>query len=182
MTSSRQEQFSGTKEVEKHLKLDEKSLSEYLRDVIPDFQMPTDIRRFKGGQSNPTYQIVTPNRNYVLRRKPPGELLPSAHAVDREFRMISALHGADFPVPEPYALCEDESVIGTIFYVMEMVEGRVFWEMQLPGLSKETRSEIYDQKIQTLAKFQQLDYKALGLDGFGKPTDYFARQIHRWGK
>lgn len=182
MTSARQEQFSGTKEVEEHLQLDEKALVGYLSDTIPDFEQPMSVRRFKGGQSNPTYQLSTPNRNYVLRRKPPGELMPSAHAVDREYRIITALRAADFPVPETYVMCEDESVIGTMFYVMEMVEGRVFWEMSLPGFSKEERAKIYDAKIQTLAKFQQLDYRALGLEGFGKPTDYFARQIHRWGK
>ena len=182
MSKSRQEQFSGTKPVEEHLKLDETSLVAYLSDHIPGFQTPLEVRRFKGGQSNPTYQLVTPNRNYVLRRKPPGELLPSAHAVDREYRIIKALHGVDFPVPEPYVLCEDESVIGTMFYVMEMIPGRVFWEMSLPEQSKEERTKIYDAKIQTLAKFQQLDYIELGLEDFGKPTDYFARQIHRWGK
>ncbi|MGR8947537.1 MAG: phosphotransferase family protein [Gammaproteobacteria bacterium] len=182
MTSTRQEQFSGTKEVEDHLKLDETSLANYLADLISDFELPLTVRRFKGGQSNPTYQLLTPNRNYVLRRKPPGELLPSAHAVDREYRIIKALHEVAFPVPEPYVLCEDESVIGTMFYVMEMVPGRVFWEMGLPNVSKQDRAKIYDAQIQTLAKFQQLDYKKLGLKDFGKPTDYFARQIHRWSK
>ena len=182
MTSTRQEQFSGTKEVEEHLKLDETSLVAYLSDVIPDFQPPLEIKRFKGGQSNPTYQLLTPSRNYVLRRKPPGDLLPSAHAVDREYRIIKALHGVQFPVPEPYVLCEDETIIGTMFYVMEMIPGRVFWEMSLPDVSKADRTKIYDAKIETLAKFQQFDYKQLGLEDFGKPTDYFARQIHRWGK
>jgi len=182
MTSARQEKFSGTKEVEDHLKLNDKALVEYLSDHIPDFSLPLTFKRFKGGQSNPTYQLNTPNRNYVLRRKPPGELLPSAHAVDREYRIIKALHGTGFPVPEPYVLCEDESVIGTMFYVMEMVEGRVFWEMSLPGMSPADRTKIYDAKIQTLARFQQLDYREIGLEGFGKPTDYFARQLHRWGK
>jgi len=125
---------------------------------------------------------VTPTRNYVLRRKPPGPLLPSAHAVDREYRVIKALHSAGFPVPRPFVLCEDPAVIGTTFYVMEMVEGRVLWEMSLPGMSREERSAIYDSMVSTLARMQQLDYRALGLEDFGKPTDYFARQITRWGK
>jgi aminoglycoside phosphotransferase (APT) family kinase protein len=182
MSNSRQDIFSGTKEVEAHLQLDVASLETYLKQQIPDYAGPLSLKRFKGGQSNPTYQLVTPTRNYVLRRKPPGPLLPSAHAVDREYRVIKALHGAGFPVPRPFILCEDPSVIGTTFYVMEMVEGRVLWEMGLPGMSREERGAIYDSMVSTLAKMQQLDYRAIGLEDFGKPTDYFARQITRWGK
>ncbi|MDP6183409.1 MAG: phosphotransferase family protein [Gammaproteobacteria bacterium] len=182
MSSDRQEKFSGTKTVEAHLRFDETRLANYLDGHIEDFEGPLEIKRFKGGQSNPTYQLITPARNYVLRRKPPGELLPSAHAVDREFRVISAMHEIGFPVPKPYVLCEDPSVVGTMFYIMEMVEGRVFWDMSLPGLTPAERGAIYDSKISTLAKFQAFDYREVGLDGFGKTTDYFARQIHRWGK
>jgi len=182
MSNSRQDIFSGTKEVETHLQLDLASLETYLKKQVPDYAGPLSLKRFKGGQSNPTYQLVTPTRNYVLRRKPPGPLLPSAHAVDREYRVIKALHGAGFPVPRPFVLCEDPAVIGTTFYVMEMVEGRVLWEMSLPGMSREERSAIYDSMVSTLARMQQLDYRALGLEDFGKPTDYFARQITRWGK
>lgn len=182
MSSAKQEAFSGTKEVEQHLQFDESRLTHYLEQHIDGFEGPLEVRRFKGGQSNPTYQLITPSRNYVLRRKPPGELLPSAHAVDREYRIISALNATDFPVPQALLLCEDTTVVGTMFYVMEMVEGRVFWDMSLPDQTPAERAAIYDAKISTLAKFQAIDYHAIGLDGFGKTTDYFARQIHRWGK
>ncbi len=179
---SRQETFSGTKAVEAHLQLDLARLERYLQQHIADYQGPLTVKRFKGGQSNPTYQLVTPARNYVLRRKPPGVLLPSAHAVDREYRVISRLHGAGFPVPRPFVLCTDPSVLGTMFYVMEMVEGRVLWEMTLPGIPATERAALYDSMVSTLAHLQRLDYHQLGLDDFGKPTDYFARQISRWGK
>lgn len=182
MNSGRQEQFSGTKAVEPHLQFDESRLVQYLQEHIPDFEGPLEVKRFKGGQSNPTYKLGTPGRQYVLRRKPPGDLLPSAHAVDREFRIISALHAIGFPVPKPYVLCTDPDITGTMFYVMEMIEGRVFWDMALPGMSRAERSAIYDAKIKTLAAFQAIDYRAVGLEGFGKTSDYFARQIHRWGK
>jgi len=182
MTISRQEQFSGTKDVEQHLQFDESNLTQYLEKTIDGFAGPLQVRRFKGGQSNPTYQLITPTKNYVLRRKPPGELIPSAHAVDREFRIISALHKHGFPAPKPYVLCEDTEVAGTMFFVMEMVEGRVFWDMSLPNQTPSERAAIYDAKIKTLAEFQSIDYRAVGLEGFGKTTDYFARQIHRWRK
>jgi aminoglycoside phosphotransferase (APT) family kinase protein len=182
MSSTRQDIFSGTKEVEAHLQLDLTRLEVYLQRHIPDYAGPLTLQRFKGGQSNPTYQLVTPAQRYVLRRKPPGPLLPSAHAVDREFRVINALHATGFPVPRPYALCEDTSVIGTMFYVMEMVEGRVLWEMALPGMRAEERAAIYDSTVATLAHLQRLEPARLGLGDFGKPTDYFARQIARWGK
>jgi aminoglycoside phosphotransferase (APT) family kinase protein len=123
----RQEKFSGTQEVREAHRFDSARLEAYLAERIDGFQKPLEVRQFKGGQSNPTYQLITPNRKYVLRRKPPGKLLPSAHAVDREFRVISALHPTGFPVAKPYLLCEDESVIGTMFYVMECVEGRIYW-------------------------------------------------------
>ena len=182
MSTSRQETFSGTKAVEAHLQLDLTRLEPYLQQQIPDYQGPLTLKRFKGGQSNPTYQLVTPGRSYVLRRKPSGALLPSAHAVDREYRVIKALHEAGFPVPRPFVLCENVSIIGTMFYVMEMVEGRVLWEMTLPGMPVTERAAIYDSMVSTLASLQRLDYKQLGLTDFGKPTDYFARQLSRWGK
>ncbi|HCU90689.1 MAG TPA: phosphotransferase family protein [Gammaproteobacteria bacterium] len=182
MTSAKEKIYSDPKEIEYHLKLDVSRLTRYLKKHIDNFEGPVKIKRFQGGQSNPTYQLITPSRNYVLRRKPSGQLLPSAHAVDREFRVISALNATDFPVPRALCLCEDITVAGTIFYVMEMIEGRIFWDMSLPGLSPGERAAIYDAKISTLVKFQSLNYKSLGLEGFGKTTDYFARQIHRWGK
>src|SRR6202162_4445916 len=138
--ASRQETFSGTKEVTAAHAFDVKKLEAYLADRIEGFQTPLDVRQFKGGQSNPTYQLITPNRKYVLRRKPPGKLLPSAHAVDREYRIIAALHPTGFPVAKPYLLCEDESAIGTMFYVMECVDGRIYWGRLLPGCTPEQRS------------------------------------------
>ena len=140
------------------------------------------MRQFKGGQSNPTYQLITPNRKYVLRRKPPGKLLPSAHAVDREFRIISALHPTGFPVAKPYLLCEDESVIGTMFYVMDCVEGRIYWGPLLPDQTPKQRGAIYDAMNETFARLHNLDWEKLGLQDFGKPGNYVARQIARWTK
>lgn len=180
-TLSRQEQFSGTKEVNPVHALDEKKLEAYLSDHVEGFKGPLTIRQFKGGQSNPTYQLITPRAKYVLRRKPPGKLLPSAHAVDREFRAISALYKAGFPVAKPFHLCTDETVTGTMFYVMDCVEGRVLWEPTLPGLSQKERHAIYDAQNETLARLHTLDYRAIGLEDFGKPGNYFARQISRWG-
>src|SRR5205085_7761766 len=141
------------------------------------------VEQFKGGQSNPTYRLTAADgKRYVLRRKPPGKLLPSAHAVDREFKVISALHKAGFPVAKPYKLCEDESVIGTMFYVMDCVEGRVLWESMLPGMEPKERFAIYDAMNETLASLHNQDYVKIGLSEFGKPTDYVARQISRWTK
>jgi aminoglycoside phosphotransferase (APT) family kinase protein len=138
------------------------------------------VRQFRGGQSNPTYLLEADSGRYVLRRKPPGDLLKSAHAVDREYRVISALYGADFPVPRPYVLCEDDVVVGTSFYIMECVEGRIFWDLDLPGLESDERAAIYDSVNDTIAKLHGFDYGALGLEDFGKPGNYFARQISRW--
>jgi aminoglycoside phosphotransferase (APT) family kinase protein len=159
-----------------------KKLEAYLAERIEGFRTPLEVRQFKGGQSNPTYQLITPNRKYVLRRKPPGKLLPSAHAVDREFKVISALYPIGFPVAKPYLLCEDESVIGTMFYVMDCVEGRIYWGPLLPDQSPKQRSEIYDAMNETLARLHQIDYEKAGLSDFGKPGNYIARQISRWTK
>ncbi len=180
--STRQEKFSGTKAVQSHLAFATDKLEQFMAEKVDDYAGPFEVREFKGGQSNPTYQLVTPTRRYVLRRKPPGVLLPSAHAVDREFRVIDALHRAGFPAPRAYALCEDESVVGTVFYIMEMVEGRILWDLSLPGHTPAERGAIYDAMVVTLAHLQSLDYKKVGLEGFGKPNDYMARQIHRWSK
>ena len=178
----RQEKFSGTKDVVDAYRFDEKKLEAYLAERIEGFRTPLTVRQFKGGQSNPTYQLITPNRKYVLRRKPPGKLLPSAHAVDREYRIIAALHPTGFPVARPYLLCEDESVIGTMFYVMECVEGRIYWGPLLPDCTPKQRSEIYDAMNDTLARLHMLDYEKLGLADYGKPGAYIARQISRWTK
>src|SRR5215813_9109987 len=138
----RQEKFSGTQDVREAHRFDADKLEAYLAKRIDGFQTPLEVRQFKGGQSNPTYQLVTPNRKYVLRRKPPGKLLASAHAVDREFRIISALHPTGFPVARPYGLCTDDAVIGSWFYVMDNVEGRVLWDGSLPGMTPAERRTV----------------------------------------
>lgn len=175
-------QFKGVKPVEERHKLDEAALDSWMKANVEDYAGPLTINQFKGGQSNPTYQLVTPARKYVLRKKPGGKLLPSAHAVDREFCVISALYPTGFPVARPYALCSDDSVIGAMFYVMENVEGRVLWDGSLPELPKPERRAVYENKIATLAKLHATDYEKVGLAGFGKPGNYFARQIDRWSK
>lgn len=177
-----EEAFSGTKPVEERHRIDETALAAWLQTHVEDYHGPLEVRQFKGGQSNPTYQLVTPKKKYVLRRKPPGKLLPSAHAVDREFRVISALYPTGFPVARPYGLCTDENVIGTIFYVMDNVEGRILWDGSLPGMAPAMRRKIYEAKVSTLAALHTTDYKKVGLEDFGKPGSYFARQIDRWTK
>jgi aminoglycoside phosphotransferase (APT) family kinase protein len=181
-TPSRQDMFSGTRDVAEKLRFDEERLVAYLSAHAEGFQGPLEVRQFKGGQSNPTYQLITPTKKYVLRRKPPGKLLPSAHAVDREYRVITALGTTGFPVARTYCLCEDESVIGTMFYVMDCVEGRIFWEPTLPGMEPRERFAIYDSMNETLARLHMVDYQKIGLGDFGKPGNYFARQISRWTK
>ncbi|MGY2736981.1 phosphotransferase family protein [Sphingomonas sp. UYP23] len=162
--------------------LDEASLSRWLEANAKGFTGPIAIAKFPGGQSNPTYRIDAGSGAYVLRRKPFGPLLPSAHAVDREYRLISALHPTGFPVPRPFALCDDPAVIGSIFYVMEMVEGRTFWNAALPEAAPAARRPIYEAMINTLAKLHAIDPAAIGLGDFGRPGNYFARQIDRWTK
>jgi len=176
------EVFTGTQPVEERHRLDEAKLATWLADHVEGYRGPLTVLQFKGGQSNPTYRLDTPARSYVLRRKPFGKLLPSAHAVDREFRIISALHKVGFPVARPYALCTDDSIIGAMFYVMEMVEGRVLWNGALPTCTREERGAIYRAEIETLAKLHQYDPSSLGLSDYGKPGNYFARQIDRWSK
>ncbi|TNE59524.1 MAG: phosphotransferase family protein [Alphaproteobacteria bacterium] len=179
---TRQEMFSGTKEVADTHKFDEQRLFDYMSAHVEGFEGPLEVRQFKGGQSNPTYQLVTPKQKYVLRRKPPGKLLPSAHAVDREYRVITALYSDGFPVPRTYCLCEDEDVIGTMFYIMEMMDGRILWDLLLPGMTPDERAAIYKAKCETIARLHKTDYMKLDLETFGKPGNYFARQISRWTK
>lgn len=179
---SAQELNSGTKPVDPRHAIDEAALAAWLERNVEGYAGPLEVRQFKGGQSNPTYQLVTPARRYVLRRKPPGKLLPSAHAVDREFKVISGLHKAGFPVARPYALCMDEGVIGTIFYVMDNVEGRILWDGTLPDYQPPERRAIYEAQIDTLAALHTVDYAAVGLADYGKPGNYFTRQIDRWTK
>lgn len=178
--NSRQQENSGTSDVRVGLEFDEGQLAEYMTSHVEGFAGPLEVRQFRGGQSNPTYLLQAGSGRYVLRRKPPGKLLKSAHAVDREFRIISALYGADFPVPRPFVLCKDDAVIGTMFFVMEYVEGRIFWELDLPESDPEERAAIYDSANTTIARLHGFDYNSLGLDDFGKPGSYFERQISRW--
>jgi aminoglycoside phosphotransferase (APT) family kinase protein len=180
--ASAQDTFSGTKEVEARHQFDAGALDAWMRANVEGYAGPLEVRQFKGGQSNPTYQLLTPGRKYVLRRKPPGKLLPSAHAVDREFRVISALHPTGFPVARPYGLCTDDGVIGTWFYVMEMVEGRVIWDGAMPDSNPAERGAVYRAKIATLAQLHMTDVARVGLSDFGKPGNYFARQVDRWTK
>lgn len=179
---AREQLNTGTKPVAESHRFDEGALAEWMKANIPDFKGPMEVRQFKGGQSNPTYQLVTAGRKYVMRRKPPGKLLPSAHAVDREFRVISALYPTGFPVARPYGLCTDEAVIGTIFYVMDMVEGRILWDQTLPSYAPAERHAIHMAALKTLADLHNTDYKAIGLETFGRPGNYMSRQIDRWTK
>jgi aminoglycoside phosphotransferase (APT) family kinase protein len=178
----RQATFSGTKEVAGPLAIDAARLEAYLAARLPDFHGPVRVRQFKGGQSNPTYLIETPARRYVLRRKPPGKLLPSAHAVDREFKVISALHAQGFPVPAPMLYCEDAEVAGTPFYLAAYVEGRVVWEPHMPGAAPSERAAVYDAMNATLARLHSFDPATLGLADFGRGENYVARQVERWSK
>jgi len=181
-TSDRQETFSGTKEVSERLRFDAARLEAYLREQVPGFTGPLAIKQFKGGQSNPTYLLETPQRRYVLRRKPPGKLLPSAHAVDREYRVISALYPQGFPVAEPVLYCADESVVGTAFFVMGYVEGRVLWEAHMPASNPAERAAVYDAMNSTIARLHSYDPAAIGLSDYGRGENYVARQIERWSK
>jgi aminoglycoside phosphotransferase (APT) family kinase protein len=174
--------FSGTKPVEERHRFDQARLDEWMRGNVENYRGPLTVSQFKGGQSNPTYRLDTPDRAYVLRRKPFGKLLPSAHAVDREYRVITALHATGFPVARSYGLCTDDSVIGAAFYIMSMVEGRIFWDGTLPGIEPSERRAIYESEIRTLARLHQYDPEKIGLSDYGKPGNYFARQIDRWTK
>jgi len=168
--------------VQERHRFDPARLEAWLRDRVAGYQGPLAIEQFGGGQSNPTYRLTAPSGRYVLRRKPPGKLLASAHAVDREYRVISALGTTGFPVPRTYGLCEDDSVIGTAFYVMDCVEGRVLWDQQLPDLPRGERAAIFDAMNATIARLHQVDYRATGLESFGRPGNYLQRQIERWSK
>ena len=171
------EQFIGTKPVEERHRIDAAALERFL-----GFKIAL-VEQFKGGQSNPTYRLsAADGRKYVLRRKPPGKLLPSAHAVDREFKVISALSKIGFPVARPHVLCADESVIGTAFYVMDYVEGRVLWDPALPGMTREQRAAIWDEQNRVMAQLHLVDYRKVGLEDFGKPGNYIGRQVERWSK
>jgi aminoglycoside phosphotransferase (APT) family kinase protein len=182
MAIDRQAAFSGTKELAGGLAIDVARLQAFLAERLPDFAPPLTVRQFKGGQSNPTYLLETPAHRYVLRRKPPGKLLPSAHAVDREFRVISALHAQGFPVAAAVLYCDDAAVAGTAFYLMDHVEGRVIWEPHMPSAKPAERAAVYDAMNATLARLHSFDPAALGLSDFGRGDNYVARQVERWSK
>ena len=172
----------GTIEVREAHRFDAARLSSWLATHVEGFTGPATVRQFSGGQSNPTYLVATPTQICVLRRKPPGVTLPSAHAIDREFKVMAALGNAGFPVPRMLALCEDADVIGTPFYLMERIEGRVFWDPALPDVPLPERRAFHEAMIGTLAKLHSLDVAALGLSSFGKAGSYFGRQIARWSR
>ncbi len=176
-----QGEFAGTMPVSDRQRFDGASLGRWLQAHLPGFAGLSRIEQFRGGQSNPTFLLTgADGTQYVLRKKPAGALLPSAHAVDREFRVISALHGSDVPVARPLCLCTDESVIGTMFYLMEFVAGRNFWDATLPGMTPPERATLYDEMNRVMVALHRLDYVAAGLGDYGKPGNYFARQIARW--
>lgn len=173
---------TGIQEVDPRHRLDVARLESYLRANLVDFDGALQVRQFVGGQSNPTYHLSDGVREWVLRRKPPGKLVQSAHAVDREFRVLSALAQVDFPSPRPRVYCADASIIGSEFYVMDRVEGRILVDQTLPGWAPEERRRLYASQIGILARLHSLDPAALGLADYGRPGNYFARQIHVWSK
>ncbi len=178
----RTEANSGTRPVFDALRVDEAALAKWLRRHVPGFRGPIRVSQFKGGQSNPTYRIDACSVSLVVRRKPPGPLLPGAHAVDREYRVLAALGRHGFPVPKVHALCDDDGVIGTPFYVMDLVEGRIFWEAQLPGVSREERAACFDAMNATIAELHTFDPATIGLGDYGKPTAFVERQVVRWSR
>ncbi|HVF84226.1 MAG TPA: phosphotransferase family protein [Sphingomicrobium sp.] len=173
---------SGTRDVSERLRFDQASLAGWMEDHVPCFAGPLTISQFKGGQSNPTYKLDTPAASYVLRRKPPGKILPGAHAVDREFRVMAALGSQGFPVPRVHAQCEDEAVIGTAFFVMDLVPGRIVWEAQFPDLAPASRAAHFDAMNATIARLHGYDPATICLGDYGKATGYVERQVARWSK
>jgi aminoglycoside phosphotransferase (APT) family kinase protein len=176
--------FTGTKPVAERHAFDISVLQRYLEARLPGFEGPLTVQQFKGGQSNPTFKLSTPERAYAMRSKPGpvARLLPSAHAIEREFRVMSALAGSEVPVPTMFLLCEDEAVIGRAFYVMEFVEGRVLWDQTLPGMSPAERAAHYDEMNRVIAALHQVNVAAAGLADYGRPGNYFERQIGRWSR
>jgi aminoglycoside phosphotransferase (APT) family kinase protein len=162
--------------------LDLTALDRWMAEQVAGYAGPLQASRFSGGQSNPTYRLSTPNADYVLRRKPPGPLLPGAHAVDREARVMAALHTTGFPVPQVFGLCLDEAVVGSAFYVMEMVEGRIVWDPTFPDVARDERPAHFDAMNETIARLHGLDPEALGLGDYGRTDGFVARQVARWSK
>ncbi len=177
-----EEANAGTTSVREQHRLDERVLTQWMYDHVRGFEGPLSIEQFKGGQSNPTYKLNTQKGVYVLRRKPPGQLLAGAHDVEREAKVLTALSKINFPVAHIYGICADPSILGSPFFVMQMVEGRIFWDASFPQVSREGRPAYFDAMNSTLAALHQVDYAAIGLGEFGKPGNYFSRQIARWSK
>lgn len=182
MTSAGSDANAGTTPIREGYRFDEAALARWMEAHVAGFAGPMRVEQFKGGQSNPTYKLLTPGRSYVLRRKPPGQILKGAHAVEREAQVLGALGGTGFPVAHIYGLCTDDSVIGSWFYVMEMVEGRIFWDARFPDVGHAERPAYFDAMNETIAQLHSIDYNAVGLDSYGKPGNYFARQISRWSR
>jgi aminoglycoside phosphotransferase (APT) family kinase protein len=178
------EHFSGTKPVAARQQFDMDALSRWMSTHTADFEGPINIEQFKGGQSNPTFKLITPSQTYVMRAKPgpAAKLLPSAHAIEREFKVMSALHKANIPVAKMFALCTDEAVIGRAFFIMEFVDGRILWDPALPGMTMPERTAIFNEMNLVIARLHQVDYAAIGLADYGKAGNYFERQIARWSK
>ena len=176
------EQFVGTKPVEERHRFDLQALERYMQEHVDGFSGPLTVEQFKGGQSNPTFLLCGRTGRYVLRRKPPGKLLPSAHAVDREYRVITALRNTEVPVARTHVLCEDETVIGTMFYIMDYVHGRVLWDQTLPGMPNAQRRAMFEELNRVIAALHRVDYAGVGLTDYGKPGNYIERQINRWIK
>jgi aminoglycoside phosphotransferase (APT) family kinase protein len=176
------EEFMGTKPVAERQKVDLGALSDYMHKHVDGFTGDLQIEQFKGGQSNPTFMLTAGSQRYVLRTKPApaAKLRPSAHAIEREFRVMDALSKAGFPAARQYALCEDEAVIGRAFYIMEFMDGRVLWDQSMPNMSNTERAAHYDEMNRVIAQLHTIDYKAIGLETYGKPGNYFGRQIDRW--
>jgi aminoglycoside phosphotransferase (APT) family kinase protein len=172
----------GTTAVREGFAFDEAALADWMRSHVDGFAGPMQVAQFKGGQSNPTYRLKTPGKSYVLRRKPPGALLKGAHAVEREAKVLVGLEQANFPVAHVYGLCTDNAVIGSWFYVMDMVEGRIFWDATVPGVSRSERAAIFDAMNAAMAQLHGVDYQAVGLGDYGRPGNYFERQIARWSR
>ena len=175
-----EQRFAGSGAVREAHRFDQARLAAWLAEHVKGFSGPLSVEQFKGGQSNPTYRLVTPAHDYVLRRKPPGSLLKGAHAVEREARVLQALAPHHFPVPPVHGLCMDDAVIGTTFYVMDMIEGRIFWDPTLPGLTNAERAAVFDAMNATIASLHRINPDAAGLGDFGRPGNYFQRQIARW--
>jgi aminoglycoside phosphotransferase (APT) family kinase protein len=177
-----QDANAGTTAVREAYRFDEAALARWMNANVEGFSGTLQVEQFKGGQSNPTYKLITPDRSYVLRRKPPGQILKGAHAIEREAKVLAALGTTGFPVAHVYGLCTDDSVIGSWFYIMEMVEGRIFWDARFPEVSREERPAYFDAMNATIAKLHGIDHEAVGLGDYGKPGNYFARQINRWSR